>query len=661
MRFLRLGLCLFLAFSLFCAPSAEAKQTAKAKAKPKATISTPSYTYASAFAAMDKGQAGAVQTVLARGSDPVLNKVLRAWLMAQPGNTYGFDDLASFVTENPDWPNLKGILMIAEQKLPLGAGNEQIVNWFNAYPPLTPVGFSRRMEALEAVGHGRIAENLIRNRWIERDFGAEEKSAFLTRYGSFLKLEDHYARLDRLLWKNDPSGAKSLYPYVDDSVRSLAEARLALAAQSGNAPALLAQVQTSWQRDAGLLYEQLRWHRKNGNTEAAIEILLNAPDSLAHAEDWWMERHIIIRRLMEQKDFRLAYRLAAKNGLSTGFEFVQAEFLAGWLALRFLQRADLAELHFTKLLNEASSPISRARGYYWLGRAHEAMGQHEKAVQAYQSAAALNTTFYGQLAIARLETAPTIRAVSEPPIPSHIRNKFFARDSVKATEKLYRMGQTERARQFFKAMTETAAQRVDFALLLELAYELQRPDWAINAAKAANQRNFIVTGAAYPVLSMKIPTPPDRALTHALIRQESLFKADAGSSAGARGLMQLMPGTAKDVAGKLGLPYSPDKLTNPDYNVKLGTYFIQKQIDNFDGSYILALAGYNAGPRRVREWIDLFGDPRTREVDPVDWLELIPIYETRNYVHRIMENLQFYKARLAGGEVPLTLLQDIKK
>ncbi len=656
MRFARLFLCSALALSLFCAPSALAKTPVKSK--PKAA---PTYGYKEAFAAMDKGQAGAVQTVLSRGSDPVLNKVLRAWLMAQPGNNYSFDDLASFVTENPEWPNLKSILMIAEQKLPSNASNDQVVNWFNAYPPTTPTGFYRHMEALEAVGHGRIAENLIRNRWIERDFGAEEKSTFLARYGSLLRLEDHYARLDRLLWKNDPAAARSMYPYVDDGVQVLAEARLGLAAQSGNADSLVAKVSSHWQRDPGLLYERLRWRRKNGDNEGAIEILLNAPDHLVRPEDWWMDRHIIIRRLMEQKDFKLAYRLAAKNGLQTGFEFVQAEFLAGWLALRALQRADLAAEHFQKILSEASSPISRARGYYWLGRAQEALGRSHEATQSYQSASVLNTTFYGQLAIARMEPTPTIKAASEPPIPAHVRHKFFGRDSVKATEKLYRMGQTERARIFFKALTDYATQRVDFALLLELAYELRRPDLAINAAKAANQKNFIVTGAAYPVLSMQIPTPPEKALTHALIRQESLFKADAGSSAGARGLMQLMPGTAKDVAKKLGLSYSPEKLTNPDYNVKLGTYFIQRQIDNFDGSYILALAGYNAGPRRVREWIDLFGDPRTREIDPVDWLELIPIYETRNYVQRIIENLQFYRSRLAGSEVPLTILQDIKR
>lgn len=646
---------LLLAFAvlLLCAAPAHARQALKTR--PAATG------YSAAFAAMDAGQTGPVQTALAQGGDPVLNKVLKSYLMARPGNAYSFDELAGFVTENPDWPGNKGILMIAEQKIPQSAANEQIVNWFNAYPPLTPSGFYRHMDALEAIGHSRIAETLIRNRWIEKDFGADDLLAFRSRYAPLLRREDHLARIDRLLWKNDITGARAMYAYVDDDIQELAEARIALANQSSKGPALAQRVSSSLRRDPGLLYEQLRWERKNDKNEEAIEILLNAPDQLGHPDAWWAERHIVIRRLMEQKDYSLAYRIAARHGLSSGFEFIQAEFLAGWLALRALSRADYAEEHFKRMLEDASTPMSRARSYYWLGRAHELKGSRHDAEQAYQSAAALNTTFYGQLAITRLYAQPTIRAATEPPVPAQIKKQFFARDAVRAIEKLYALGQVDRAKTFFKAVSDAAAQRVEFALLLEQAYMLRRPDWAINAAKAAAQKNFLVTGAAFPVLDMPLPEPPEKALTLALIRQESLFKSDAGSPAGARGLMQLMPGTAKDVARKLGVAYSPERLNDPHYNVRLGTTFIQQQIDSFDGSYVLALAGYNAGPRRVRDWVDMFGDPRTNQIDPVDWIELIPIYETRNYVQRIIENLQFYRARLSGGEVPLTILQDLKR
>ncbi|MDD5586113.1 MAG: lytic transglycosylase domain-containing protein, partial [Alphaproteobacteria bacterium] len=244
---------------------------------------------------------------------------------------------------------------------------------------------------------------------------------------------------------------------------------------------------------------------------------------------------------------------------------------------------------------------------------------------------------------------------------SNVRAAFFARDSVQAIENLYRIGQKDLARRFFKAISDYVSQRVEFVLLMELAYELQRPDWAINAAKAAAQKNMLVGAGSFPVLSMRIPTPPELAFTHALIRQESLFNADAGSPAGARGLMQLMPGTAKGMCRKLDIRYSDSRLTDPDFNVRLGTAFVQEQLDQFDGSIILALAAYNAGPRRAREWIEQFGDPRSSRIDPIDWVEMMPIYETRNYVQRIIENLQFYRARLNGGQAPLQIVRDLKR
>ena len=452
-----------------------------------------------------------------------------------------------------------------------------------------------------------------------------------------------------------------MYPLVDADVKALAEARLALANQLNNAESYISHVPASLHNDPGLLYERLRWRRKNNMDDSAIEILTQAPSQLGRPDKWWDERNILIRRVMERRDYRLAYKLAADHGLQSGFDYVQAEFMAGWLALRFLNRPDTAHDHFEALLATANTPISRARGAYWLGRSLESLGDKQAAEQAYETAAALNTTFYGQLAMTRLYANPIIRSDPEPAIPANVRAHFFARDSVKAVEHLLRIGQSDRARHFFKAITDYSNQRVDFALLMELAYELQRPDWAINAAKAAAQKNMLVGAGSFPVLSLRIPTPPDLAFTHALIRQESLFNADAGSPAGARGLMQLMPRTAQGICHKLDIHYHESKLTEPDYNLRLGTAFVQEQLDQFNGSYILALAGYNAGPRRAREWMEQFGDPRTPHVDPIDWIEMIPIYETRNYVQRIIENLQFYRARLNGGQAPLLIVKDLKR
>jgi len=660
-RFLALLLMVAFLFSLMSAP-AHAAGSREGKPHGRTAVRAPaSNTYRSALAALENGRAAPARDMLARGRDPVLNKVLSGLLMAEPNNSYTFGEMASFISENPDWPGQKGIVMILERKIPEDMAPEQLVNWFNAHEPLTPAGFERYIDALMALGHATQAREKVKARWIERDFPSGDDAVFYQRYDSLLGADDHRARLDRLLWDDEIVAARAMYSYVGDDHKALAEARIALAHQTKGAQALLAQVPSFLQADPGLLFERMRWRRKNDDDEGALSILFNPPESWGRADFWWRESHILLRRLMERKEYESAYRVASSHGMKTGFDFVQAEFTAGWLALRFLNRTDLAYKHFAALLQEANTPISRSRGAYWLGRTYEAAGQGDDARQAYETAAVLNTTYYGQLAIARLSDRPVIHAASEPPVPHDMRTGFFNRDVVRATEALYKLGEVERARVFFKAVIDGAVKRIDYALALELAYQLQRPDWAVTAAKAANQKNFIITGASYPVLAMDIPRPPELALTHALIRQESQFKSDAGSPVGAQGLMQLMPATAKEVAKKIGVGYNAARLTDPDYNVRLGTRFIQDQIDAFDGSYILALAGYNAGPRRAREWIEAFGDPRKPDVDPVDWIEMIPIYETRNYVQRIIENLQFYRARLNKSRAPLSILQDLKR
>ena len=283
------------------------------------------------------------------------------------------------------------------------------------------------------------------------------------------------------------------------------------------------------------------------------------------------------------------------------------------------------------------------------------------AGQAYETAAALNITYYGQLAAARIYAHPTINAEPEPAIPQTVRNAFMNRDLIRAVEHLSAIGELDRAHSFFHAAAEAAQQRVDFVLLTELAYHIERPDFAVEAGKAASQKNMLMASGGFPLLVRSLPRPPDPAFTYALIRQESMFNPEARSPAGAEGLMQLMPSTAKDIAKKHGIRYRPGMLMDVDTNLRLGTAFVQDQVDSFEGSYVLALAGYNAGPHRVREWMEQIGDPRQPDVDVVDWVEAIPVYETRNYVQRIMELLQVYRARLAGGQAPLLLLQDLKR
>jgi soluble lytic murein transglycosylase len=617
--------------------------------------------YHRAFAAIDSRSPDVAETLAARGPDPVLNKVVRGYAMALPGNDYTFNQMNAFVSENPGWPDLRGIQMIAEQKIPSSIPGSQIVAWFSQHPPITLVGFYRFVDALNQSGQGENAQKTVRARWIENDFSSEEQTAFFARFGRVLADNDMWSRMDRLLWKNDQNQVRRLMPYQSAADRAVAGARLAFGNQDSSARSLLSHLPSSAQNAPGLLYQNLKAHVKNNDDDEANDILLDAPPTLNHAEAWWEQRHIMARRAIEKHDYALAYRLASGHGLTDPKPAVLAEFLSGWLALRFLNKPDAAILHFQNLYDIASTPVSRARGAYWLGRTYEVLGDKNEAEQAYEDAAVFNTTYYGQLATTRIYATPFLTAKSDPPIPDTFRTTFFGQDLIRAIESLAKVGEYDRARTFFLAATENALKRAEFILLTEVATQIHRPDLGIQAVKAANQKNMLVQHGGFPLVSLRMPTPPEPAFSHALIRQESMFNPDAASAAGARGLMQLMPRTAKDVCRKIGVPYSERRLDDPSYNLQLGTAFAAQQIERFDGSYVLALAGYNAGPARTREWVELFGDPRSGGVDPVDWIELIPISETRNYIQRIIESMQVYRSKLAGGRARLLIINDLKR
>jgi len=323
------SLALFLTLTLLMSPGASQANAPR----------RPSESYQQAFEDLRRGRQEAVRAAIYQGSNPALNKVLEGSLMALPGNDYSYEEIATFVNENPDWLNLSGILMIAEQKIPANIPPQSIVKWYDANTPLTAYGFNKYIEALQAIGEDKRAVSIIRKRWIEKDLSADEAVAFASRYAAVLRKEDHVARLDRLLWDDKTTAAKKMYAYVGAGHKALAEARIALASgKSKGISQLIAAVPSSLSRDPGLLFERFKWRRKADDDRGALEILLNAPKNLGRPEAWWPETNIIIRRLMEKKDFTTAYKLASNTGLTSGFEFVQAEFIAGWLALRFMKR-----------------------------------------------------------------------------------------------------------------------------------------------------------------------------------------------------------------------------------------------------------------------------------------------------------------------------------
>ncbi len=588
-------------------------------------------------------------------------KVIRWMALATPGGG-SFDEIAAFIRENGDWPNQGPLRRQAEAAMPLDLAEDRVLSWFNQHPPLTAEGFLRYADTLMATGSAERAIKLARERWVAATFGPTDEEAFLARYRAHLRPQDHKARIDRLLWERQEAAARRMLPFFDDAYDRLIEARIALDTDSKDAEAALARVPASLRNDPGLLFDRARHRRRKGDDAGALAILTQAPKDMGRPQSWWTERHILARRAIEKGDHNLAYGLVKGHGQTEGSGLADAEFLAGFLALRFLDNPSDAFNHFHKLYRSVSAPISKARGAYWCGRAAEALGEKAQAREWYARAAQYGTTFYGQLA-ARHTGAGRIALPAEPRVSNAEATAFERREVVRVTRMLAEIeGRTdEKVTAFLRRISLDSQAPADYVLAARLAREVGRRDLAVAAAKDAAQNEVFLVEAGYPTIDAR-PDSPELALVHAIIRQESTFNTAVVSSAGARGLMQLMPSTAQLVANKLGLKHTHAKLTSdPAYNVRLGSAYLSDMIDRFNGSYILAIASYNAGPNRVRQWLDSYGDPRTEAIDVIDWLELIPIYETRNYVQRVMEAMLVYRARIQGAKADLNLDKELRR
>jgi soluble lytic murein transglycosylase len=416
-----------------------------------------------------------------------------------------------------------------------------------------------------------------------------------------------------------------------------------------------------------LLFEEARALRLRGDDETAWTTMLRAPSekgTVVLPERWWSERHIMTRDALKAGRLDVAYNLVSQHTMESGGGFADAEFLSGWIALRFQNKPELAVTHFRELAENVSMPISKARGYYWLGRAEEALGRAPDALAAYRKAAENAETFYGQLAMARLDENAMLRLKSGMSVPAaDARTMFESDERVQAIRILSEVGDKDTMRLFATRMALDSMDPARLQLLSELMVSLGDPAMSVRTAKLASYNGVLLTTYLDPVMPVpSLPSgasAPEPALVLGLTRQESEFDAGAVSSAGARGLMQLMPATAKRAAGSLKLPYRPRDLSQPQYNMQLGMATLSDYLGQWGGSYILAIAAYNAGSANVVRWVETYGDPRDPSIDPIDWIEMIPFGETRNYVQRVLENVQVYRNLLGGGEQRLSILSDL--
>ncbi len=575
-----------------------------------------------------------------------------------------WDEYQGFLTRERGWPDLAPIRRHAERAMPADLAPEAVVAFFAVDPPRTGAGALRYAAALAATGRGPDADAEILRVWREVPVGAADQTAILAAHGD-LVAPHIVERLDMLLWRGLGAEAEALMPRAPEGWRKLAAARLAVRRDADGSTAAINAVPAALADDPGLAYERYLYRVTRDRADDA-EAFLVARSTSAEAlgrPDMWMEgRADMARKALRRGDVATAYALAARNfgNAASGPDYADAEWVAGFVALTRMDDPAAAAAHFTRFRAAVATPISLGRAGYWLGLAEEARGDEAAAKAAWTEGGRFQTSFYGQLAAGRAGLAPDPALAGEPDAPRW-RGRQFARASVvQAAELLALAGDQTRATLFLRHAAEGQQPR-QRAALAQMASDQGSPHLAVRIAKDAAADGVILPAQYYPLHAIADePWPVPTELALAIARQESEFNPEAVSSAGARGLMQLMPATAEEVSGKLGVPFEPARLTaDPLYNATLGTAYLARMLRAYDGSYVLTAAAYNAGPGRVREWLAANGDPRDPDVDAVAWIEAIPFEETRNYVMRVLESLHVYRARLDGQVAPIRLASDI--
>jgi len=606
---------------------------------------------------MESGKWDQARQLVHSTKDPLAAKLFFWLYYTRQDRDVDFIKLVQFIRQNPTWPGITALREKAERMVPDTLPPREIIAWFDDNPPVTDKGSDRYIDAILKTGNTDKARNYLADWWASASLSRDSQRDLFRKYNRYINTAAHHKRFDMLLLKGEYENALAIANVLQQGYPELARARTALATDSADVNFLIRSVPPSLQNDPGLLYERLKWRRRNNLNEEAIQILNAKPsiDKIQNPADWWLERHIIIRRLLEEKNYRRAYQLAANHKLTEGLPFAQAEWMAGWLALRFIKDPKRAEAHFKRLYENVSSPISKSRAAYWVGRALIDLGQREQATKWYQDAAQYRTTFYGQIAAAELSIKGEILSAAPPVISAPEKAAFQHDELIQVAMLLDRAGMNRQASRFFKAFVSKHESAKAYLFAADLSLAMKYYQDAINISKDATSNGLFLTAQSYPVITDQLRgVNLEWALVHALIRQESVFNFEARSPAGALGLMQVMPQTAKETARKLGIQHSTDWLTSrPSHNIRIGTVYLQKMLERYDGAYPLAIAAYNAGPGRVDKWVQIFGDPRTGEVDVIDWIELMPIYETRNYVQRVIEGTYVYRMRLKNVQPPV--------
>ncbi|MEW6643052.1 MAG: lytic transglycosylase domain-containing protein [Pseudomonadota bacterium] len=639
-------------------PSIEAA-TPAAPAAPPTAATALSGDLAGVKQALDlvrKGKARDAAAVKAALGDPVAQMLVEWLILRHPDGTANFARTAAFITEHPNWPNVRLLRTRAEGLLWQEHSDAATVRRFTADQPLSGKGRLALARALLAAGDRDGAAQQARAVWRSQELSERLEGEAIAAFGPLLTADDHRLRMDRRIGAKDLAGAMRAARRLGGDAQAVVKACAAVSGGASNAAALIDAVATELRQDLGFVLCRAQWLMRKEQFAEAGKLMLAAPQREMAEQDtdqWWRERRVLARKLLDLGDAETAYGVVRDAAPPTNDNYrAEAHFMAGWIALRYRNAPATARAHFAHIDDGTRNPIVLARANYWRGRAAEALGDGDAMRTFFQAAAAHPTAYYGQIARARLGLdGLTLRPApqAEPdmsPAP--------ADDRVRAADMLYAIGERDLVLGFVSDLAEQSSNLATLSAFGELAARRSDARAMLEIGKTALARGLALDTYAFPDIGVPPHRPigPDveRSLIFSVARTESAFDQRDVSPAKAVGLMQVTPEAGRDTAKRFGVAYDWNRLvSDPVYNTQMGAAELAALLREYRGCYIMTFAGYNAGRGRVQQWVKQYGDPRDPHVDAVDWVERIPFAETRNYVQRVMENLQVYRVRLGAG------------
>lgn len=620
----------------------------------------------SALAAARAGDRARFATAFGQLED-IDAKRLATWALVDAhGEDLPFFELDQARRDLAGWPREARRQTLTEQKLATsGLEPQAIIDWFGGDGrPTTGDGAMAMAMALQTQGQDALAKAVVRYAWDNLVFEADTQQQMLARFSDALTSEDHVKRAELLLYGPQGPAARALLPLLPADQRALAEARIALRSNAKNANDLVNRVPAPLQDNGGLVFEKALRATRGDQDAVAMRLagdLPRAPGFEDGDQRLYTERRNIFVSALRAQDYDAAYKAMNNGGFASGVRRAESEFFAGWIALTRLHQPQVALTHFQSIKQAGATPLTQARALYWSGRAAEAAGDEAGAHAYYLDGSQYIGAFYGQLAAEKAGVS-TLTLPPEPQPTEADRARFESRPQVRAAHILADIGESDLFKTFVGVIDDNLPTAEEYALLMDMTRDAGEPFLAMMAGRAAAGRGFLLPERMYPVRAAPdVPNAPEQAFVLAITRQESSFDPKIRSAADARGMMMLLPSTARIVARDLGVPYNAGQLYDADYNMKLGTFHLGQLINQQSGSYLLTAVGYNAGPSRPAQWVAFCPDPRASANDPLDFIECVPFTETRDYMMRVMENLEIYRARLNGGTAPLTPMADLKR